>query len=336
MMKRPALAIALVFSCLLIAGWSRGAVADESDAKADERPKYIRIARDADDELLALQTSIVRFVPAETGRGDLVVDLVGAVHVGERSYYEALNERFKDYDVVLYELVAPPGTRIPKGGRPSAHPVGMLQSGLKNLLGLEHQLQYVDYTRDNMVHADMSPDEFAKSMDERGESFLGMFFRMMGQAMAQQSAQKGRTSDFDLLAALFDPDRAGAMKRVMAEQFESVDGMMQALDGPEGSTIITERNKVALAKLGEQIAAGKKKIAVFYGAGHLNDMEKRLLADFQLKRESERWLDAWNLEKAPRARKPKNAAPKKAASILPLGAPGPIWGPAAAQLAKAR
>jgi hypothetical protein len=104
---------------------------------------------------------------------------------------------------------------------------------------------------------------------------------------------------------------------------------MEALEGPEGSTIITERNKVALKKLSEQIAAGKKKIAIFYGAGHLGDMEKRLAADFQLKRKDEQWLDAWNL-KAQRAKKPKRAAQKKAASIVPLVVPGGAWGRAAA------
>jgi hypothetical protein len=238
---------------------------------------------------------------------------VGAVHVGEKSYYETLNKRFEGYDVVLYELVAPDGTRVPKGGRTSAHPVGMLQSVLKDMLGLEHQLAAVDYTKENLLHADMSPDDFAKSMADRNESFMGMFFRMMGQAMAQQSLGKNRTSDFDMLAALFDRDRAGALKRVMAEQFADIEGMMRALDGPDGSTIITERNKVALGKLREQIAAGKKKIAVFYGAGHLGDMEKRLVTDFQLKRTGEEWLDAWNLEKAPRARKPKEAPRKDAA-----------------------
>lgn len=327
-MKRRYLAGALGLLCMLIAGSREAAAADEPAANAAARPKYIRILRDKD-ELLALQTAIVRFAPDAKSPGDLTVDLVGAVHVGEQGYYEALNKRFADYDVVLFELVAPEGTQIPKGGRPSTHPIGMLQTGLKDMLGLEHQLQYVDYTKKNMVHADMSPDEFDKSMEERGESFFAMFFRMMGQAMAQQSVQQNQTSDFDLLAAFFDRDRAGALKRVMAQQFESADGMMQALEGPEGSTIITERNKVALKKLAEQIAAGKKKIAIFYGAGHLGDMEERLVEEFQLKRTGTEWLDAWNLRKA-QARKPRRPAKKKAASILPLRTPIVAWGHAAA------
>jgi hypothetical protein len=333
----------LGFCCSLLAGFSGLAGtwgftrADEPEkasppaeaqaaANAEPRPKYIRISRDEADEPLALQTAVVHFVPAEdsstsAAKADLRVDLVGAVHVGEKSYYDALNKAFENYDVVLYELVAPEGTRVPKGGRSSGHPIALLQNGMKDMLGLEHQLQLVDYTKENMIHADMSPEDFSKSMEEREESFIGMFARMWGQAIAQQSSQKNRTSDFDVLAALFSSDRAGTMKRVMAEQFENVEGVMQALDGPDGSTIITERNKVALKKLAEQIAAGKKKIAIFYGAGHLGDMEKRLVSDFELKRSGEDWLDAWILTSTPKAKKPaavKPAAepaesPKKAA-----------------------
>ena len=210
--------------------------------------------------------------------------------------------------MVLYELVAPSGTRIPKGAKPGSHPVAMLQNGLKDMLKLEHQLEHIDYTKDNLKHADMSPDELAKSMTDRNESFMTMFVRMMGHAMAQQSAQKGKqTSEMDLLSAFFDPDRAGTMKRLMAEQFENLDGLMGALDGPDGSSLITERNKVPLKMLAEQIAAGKKKIAIFYGAGHMNDIEKHLVADLHLRRSGEEWLTAWNLEKAPAKAKPRRA-----------------------------
>jgi hypothetical protein len=283
---------ALAVGLLAVAG------ATAKEPKGKDGLKYIRVERDAERAPLALQTSIVEFVPQDGGGAGLQVDLVGAVHVGERTYYEELNRLFETYDVVLYELVAPPGTRVPKGGGGgSGHPVSLLQNGLKEMLGLDHQMQVVDYTRQNLVHADMSPEQFSKSMADRNESFWSLFFRMMGQGIAQQAKQQaeGKSTDFDLLMALFDKNRSLALKRVMAEQFEEMDGMLEALDGPMGSTIITERNKVALEGLRAQIKAGKKRIAVFYGAGHLADMERRLAADFQLKRKGERWLSAWNL-----------------------------------------
>ena len=261
------------FLLLVLAGLAQAQEREAAKGAPEARGKFIRIERGADDEPLALQTSIVHFSPDSASKGetaaqgDLVVDLIGAVHVGEKSYYEALNKQFEQYDVELFEMVAPEGTKIPKGTKTSGHPVAMLQNGLKGMLALEHQLEHVDYTKKNMVHADMSPDDFAKSMEERKESFATMSFRMMGQAMAQQSnpsAKKSRTSDFDLISAFFDRDRASSLKRVMAEQFEGVEGAMAALDGPGGSTIITERNKVALKKLAEHTAARNKPIAIFY------------------------------------------------------------------------
>jgi hypothetical protein len=308
-MKSCWLSVHANLACLLAVVAIAPARAAETEKPEAPPQKYLRLERTAAGEPVALQTAIVRFVPAEGGKDAVAVDLIGAVHVGEKAYYEQLNKRFEDYDVVLYELVAPPGTRIPKGAKPGGHPVAMLQNGLKDILQLEHQLQYIDYTKDNLMHADMSPDDLANAMSDRNESFLTLMFRMMGHAMAQQSAQanKGTTTEFDLLTAFFDPDRAGTMKRLMAEQFENMDGIMGALDGPEGSSIITDRNQVALKKLGEQIAGGKKKIAIFYGAGHMSDIEKHLVDDFKLHRDSEQWLTAWKLEKAPakpRAKKP--------------------------------
>ena len=148
-----------------------------------------------------------------------------------------------------------------------------------------------------LVDADMSPADLYKSMKDRGESFWTLFFRMMGQGIAQQADKqdKGKSMDGELLLALFDKNRAVMLKRVMAEQFENLGGTMQALEGPNGSAIITERNKVALEGLTKQIAAGKRHVALFYGAGHMSDMEKRWESEFGLKRESEQWLTAWNL-----------------------------------------
>jgi hypothetical protein len=247
-------------------------------------------------------------VPAKPGDANATtVDLIGAVHVGEKAYYDALNTAFEKYDVVLYELVAPEGTRIPKGQKTSnRHLPGVVQNGMKGVLDLEHQLEMIDYTQKNMVHADMSPEQFSKSMTDRGESFLGMMFKMMGQGMAQQAqAQSQGKGSFEgnVLTALFSDNRALAMKRVLAEQFEDLEASMGALTGKDGSTIITERNKVALQKLDEAIKAGKKKIAIFYGAGHLPDIETRLITDLGLERRGEKWLTAWNLTEKPVAAK---------------------------------
>ncbi len=138
-------------------------------------------------------------------------------------------------------------------------------------------------------------------MKDRGESFLKMFFQMMGQAMAMQSNQKNAPSDLELLVALVAKDRAYRLKRIMAEQFENMEGQLSAIGGPDGSTIITQRNKKALAVLRGQLGQGKHRLAIFYGAGHLSDMAERLESEFGLRQESQRWLVAWTIVPPPAA-----------------------------------
>ncbi len=280
------------------------APAPANAAGAETELAWIRMERLEGKQPAALQTAIVRYRPAEGNSSGATVDLIAAIHVGDQAYYEGLNEEFKQYDALLYELVAPKGVKIPKGGRASSNSgVGALQKGLKSLLKLEHQLEKVDYTATNFVHADMSPEEFTKKMEERGESFLKMFFRMMGEGMAKQNNNAAPLSDYDILVALFSKDRASKLKLIMAEQFAGMESMMVSLGGPEGSTIITERNKVALEVLKTELAEGRKKIGIFYGAGHMKDMDERLRTDFHLVPDAPRWLTAWDL-KAKTAAKP--------------------------------
>jgi len=279
-----------------LAGESRETAAESADTKRPATEKFLRIARDAKGTPVALEVAVVRYRPADGSSTGPTVDLVGAVHVADKQYYARLNRLFRKYDVVLYELVAQEGTRVPRGGpQTSGSPVSGLQRMMKQMLELEFQLEQIDYTRPNMAHADMSPEQFAESMRQRGESFMAMFLRMFGYSLAKQNAP-GASSDLDLLAALFNPNRALALKRVMAEQFADMGGAMMAMEGPEGSTLIGQRNRVALEGLRQQIAAGKRTVAIFYGAGHMIDMDRRLRTDFKLKPVSRRWLVAWDMK----------------------------------------
>ncbi|QGJ70273.1 Hypothetical protein PBC10988_19680 [Planctomycetales bacterium 10988] len=269
------------------------------DVRTADGKTPMHLAAEAGEEEVVAYLLEAKEIPVEAiEHAALTVDLVSVVHVGDKGYYEKLDKAFDEYDVVLYELVAPKDTKIPRGGRQSAHPIAMLQNGMKSILELEHQLSFINYQRENFVHADMTPDQFSAKMKERGESFFQMMLKSMSDAMAQQEAmQKNAPSDLDLIMALFSNNRATRLKRIMAEQFESMDHMMSAFGGPEGSTIITERNKVALEVLEEQRKLGKTKIAIFYGAGHMMDMEQRLLEDFNLRPVGVKWLTAWDLRK---------------------------------------
>ena len=78
---------------------------------------------------------------------------------------------FRGYDAVLYELVAPDNARVPKPGRKPAGAIGSAQQSLTKMLGLEFQLDQIDYGARNFIHADLSPKEFEAAMAKRGESW---------------------------------------------------------------------------------------------------------------------------------------------------------------------
>jgi len=275
----------------------------EKEAEAPLGEKWVRLNLDKQGEPLALEVAIVRYVRPEladqpAAKVQEYVDLVGAVHIGDRQYYRELNRRFRTYDALLYELVAPEGTVVERGrGTSNTNPLGAIQNGMKTVLEIEHQLGQVDYTRPNFVHADLSPDEFMQSMEDRDEGFVQLYFRMLGQAMAQQSQQSvdGESSELDLWGALFSTDRARQLKIGLAKQFESMESLLVGLSGPDGSTLITERNKRALEVLRQQQAEGKRKLGIFYGAGHLSDMHERLVEEFGLQPIGIVWLEAWDL-----------------------------------------
>ena len=314
-----------------------GCLIAEEVRPASELPKkFIRMTMNPERPRIpqSLDTSIIRFVPTDEklAKAGVTVDLIGAIHIGDQAYFQKLNKSFKQYDALLYEMVAEKdeaggapqrwedrdqsGTGTAEAPRETSVSeeksfeagmtvIGGMQLGAKDMLGLAFQLDGINYNAPNMVHADMSPEEFAQKMKDRGESFFTMFMQLFMQGLAQQRANKqGGASDVALLFAFFSSDRELALKRVLAKQFAETD-ILDMLGGEKGSTIITERNLIALDVLSEQLAKGKKRIGIFYGAGHLGDMSRRLVSDFGMKFTGEKWVEAWNLRSKPRRRSRK-------------------------------
>lgn len=259
---------------------------------AESEPEFIQFKDEPNNK--ALQVSIVRY-QARTG-GQQYVDLVGAVHVGDKQYYQQLNELFKHYDSVLYELVAPEGTYIPKGGVESKGVLSNIQVGMKDILGLSFQMEEIDYTQKHFVHADFTPEEFKQSMENKGESVFGMIFTLWRAGISQQLTGQSTASDFDFLMALFASDRQNALKLLMAKELANSDGVMSMLEGPEGSTLVAERNKKALQVLRREMKKPHQSFAIFYGAAHLSDFHRRLVDDFDMVPVSTQWIDAWQMK----------------------------------------
>lgn len=236
-------------------------------------------------------------------KGDVELILFGAVHIADQACYDALNDRFTACDVLLYELVGPENYRPTKdrdaGG---LNPIALLQTGLKNALELQFQLDGVDYSPANFVHADMTPEEFADSMAARGESLLSIMLNMMasGMQLQQEQAEGGAAPAAampDLVTAFQNGEGRHTLRMAFAAQLEQIE--LLAVGGEDGSTLLEGRNEKCLKVLQREIAAGRKKIGIYYGAAHLPHMERRLVQDLGFTRTGHEWLVAWDCKKRP-------------------------------------
>jgi hypothetical protein len=254
----------------------------------------------------SLQTADVEFRNAN----GVSVHLVGAIHIGEKDYYDSLNQQFKGYDAVLYEMVKPKdmGAPQPGDGEKSDNPISEFQVFLKSSLDLDFQLDDIDYTAANFVHADLDKETFEKMQEDRGETFEDMFVRMLMKAFtdpqsfqnANANANNNDDTGQDLVNILTHPDMERQIKVVIARQLGTIDLSALGLDGPGGSVLVTERNKAALKVLSDELGAGKKKMAIFYGAAHMTDMSKRL-EEMGFSPVGTKWNVAWDLTIRPDA-----------------------------------
>lgn len=260
--------------------------------------QYIRMAENSD----ALQVAVVRFQPRSDSQ-DWYVDLVSAVHVADAAYFADLNQRFSKYDAVLYEMVAPEGTKITPRQQTGEHArtdktnlLTSIQTTMTDVLGLTYQMDGVDYSPEHFIHADFSPDEFKQSMADRGETITGMILQLWRAGLVRELTA-GVGNQLSLFSLLMADDKQLALKRMVAEELAGAESTMTAFEGPEGSTLVAARNQKALKVL-KRTRTDKKpqSVAIFYGAGHMQDFQQRLMTEFDMVPVSIEWLDAWSLE----------------------------------------
>ena len=263
-------------------------------------PDYVRIT--ADRKSNRLEVSIATFTLPD-GR---TVDLFGVVHLADAPYYKDVNQRLGTYDAVLFELVGDPAALQQPDSAPAhqppprPHPLRGLQQGVGNVFKLAFQLEKIDYTRPNFVHADASAEEFAQMQADRGESMMKLLLKSF--ELSNDPALKAKIGGIDQLGLadlvmLFYSQKT--MQRVKLSFAKLLAESEQIMEGgllEKDNAIIAGRNDVALKKLNEVLAdPAKKRVAIFYGAGHMPSMEQALHHRLQAARTSETWLPAWTM-----------------------------------------
>jgi len=261
------------------------------------QPDFVRYVMDGEKE--ELQTAAVRY--EKEGK---VVDLISVVHLADKEYYDELNTQLEKYDAVLYEMVG--GEFQGRGERAVASEMGAIQAAqsiVQKMLGMDFQADRIDYELENFVHADIDWEEYEALMTSRGQSLGTIFQRAMEQSQTgmlpgiptdEKAAQQMMTQ---LMSSLTSGNTAD-LKRVMAPVLGESEAMITQLEGDDGTVIVTERNKVVMKVLTEEMKKGNRSLAIFYGAGHMPDLEKRLLAA-GFKRTDESWMTAWTIKDTP-------------------------------------
>ncbi len=285
-------------------------------AQNGKAPSYLRFEGQNSGEG-ALYTALVTMA----GEDGVRVDLIGAVHVGDAAYYDDLERRFASYESLLYEMVRPEGAApddVPK----TSSGISMFQRALKDALDLEFQLDAIDYSKANFVHADLDWESFQKLQKKKGESIAGLLLKAT--AVELERRKKGgeahEITPVQLLIALSSEDSARTLKYLLAQQMQEAEHVLAGIEDPDagpdgGSVLVVERNRKALAVLRERIAEGDRRLGIFYGAGHLPDLERRLIDEFGMRRTGFEWIPAWRIEK-------KKETPPPAGGIFER-----LWGP---------
>jgi hypothetical protein len=268
-------------------------------------------------QLTQVESQFVRFVPgADTWEGELqtaitsyrnadgvTLDLVAAIHIGDRSYYQRLNDYFLTQDVVLYEMVADVDDRPALDtAATSLSPLSFMQRALANFLQVSFQLEHIDYSSKIFRHADLSPLQLREIMQEKNENFFSMFLSLALAQMASEQASLangGPPTSFTMLSvmnALMAEDRSTAFKYLFAEELGRSNGVMVGAGLEQQLTLLGDRNSVALEVLADSLTDDSlKQISIFYGAAHMPGLEREIVQSHGFVKTGQRWMRAWRI-----------------------------------------
>lgn len=193
-----------------------------------------------------------------------------------------------DADISLADLrpIVDAELEVPKG----------LQRDLADALGVVFQLDHMDSSRSPWVNADMSIDQIQAKLEESDVDADQLFGMLSG-----DSAFSRLAGGLLKLLGSWDSGR-GMLKIVGVETLAQSEAMMEhGQPGEMGElmkVLIDERNAYvvdALERLMKE-SPEKREIAILYGAGHMQDLEERLVERMDWKPVDERWVRALTLD----------------------------------------
>lgn len=262
-------------------------------------PPSIRQTKNWEGKVTAIETGVLKY----RHKNGQEVDFHNAIHIAEKSFFQKKNIVFTAYEAVLYEGVKPGkrNEKIAPPGLPQGIDLAKIQRFMGNALKLSFQKDIMRPAK-NWVWADLTIDEINgtdKKKPEGQYSQMAQQLRSMADMLEKMEKMgKGRPGaggfqlrlDPEFLIGIATPN---GRKRLLSSQI--INGISQLEAQKElFEKIVVKRNKAVMKVLDTQITAGKKKIAVWYGAGHMGDFHKRMLEKGYEYVGTTDWTVAWD------------------------------------------
>lgn len=234
---------------------------------------YARIIQTAPDSFTT-QTGSRLF--RKTGAPD--IDLVGAIHIAQADYYQRLQQRLDQSDLVLFEGV----TARKSDGTPTGGENKGAYKRLADSLGLVVQNSGIDYGRKSFRRCDFSLEEMVALLDreiaqggakgtaaaDAKKEFVGIKSMLGGESLLTNLVI-GLVSTSPLLR-----------EHVLLMTVSSGLGNSEEkqLSPRLKQLILQDRNQHVAGELRKLLSSGRthRRISIFFGAAHLPDLERRL------------------------------------------------------------
>jgi hypothetical protein len=299
--------ISIVALALLVPGCQTSPRHEPKATARFEPPAPFVRATNSESNVLELQIAARRFVPVH-GKGPTVW-LTGVSHIGSTNYFAELQRHLDAQTLVLFEgvgehsqdfaqkkssgVVGSTNAAVKAGG------VG-LQSSLASSLGLVFQLDTIDYDRPNFRHSDLSIGEIRELLAEprglgggdaagdfdnllsmmEGDSFMNIVMQF-GLGILASSPKLQAMSKVTLIEVITemggDPSRLGAISPELKQ-------LLEVLIEKRNQRVIDDL-KVALKEV-----SPKGSVSIFYGTGHMPEMELRLRKELHYQPVEDAWF----------------------------------------------
>ena len=278
---------------------------------------YLKINR-ISNEKLELQVAVRRFVPQQ-GTG-AEIWLVGVTHIGESNYYSNIQMFLDKMTVVLYEGVGFSETKqnqSTESQNTSTHKNiakkkstdSSFQSKLAYSLGLNFQLDAIDYDRPNFKNCDMTVSQLqnvftAQVATNKSMSTEGLREWEKIKQLYQGESLSTILMEYALKLIGSNPRMIALVKILFIETLGKIQGDINNWSGlPPGikdlfQVLIQERNNLITSQLKEELSKCKRnsRIALFYGAAHMSDLEKRLVKELNYRPLDQIWYKAFSVD----------------------------------------